>query len=229
MTPGALHPVALAIEGAIIGFLIALPVGPAAILCIRRTIAAGAFAGYATGLGAALGDVVFGAVAVFGLSFVAEFISRYEFWIRAFGGVFLCAMGVSYLRHRPRSVGDPVALDRERRLATYVRYCSSSFFITVFNPITVMAFAAVFAGRGLSDVGSDATEATILIAAVFAGALAWWLLLCMVALVLRRRFSEAGLVWLNRVSGGALLLFGIAAFVSLLPIDWRGLLERLSG
>ena len=56
------NPIALAIEGAAIGFLIAVPVGPAAVLCIRRSITVGAVAGYMTGIGAALGDAVFGAV-----------------------------------------------------------------------------------------------------------------------------------------------------------------------
>ena len=67
--PGfAFNPIMLAIEGAVIGFLIAVPVGPAAALCIRRSITVGAVAGYMTGVGAALGDAVFGAVAAFGLS-----------------------------------------------------------------------------------------------------------------------------------------------------------------
>ena len=36
------NPIALAIEGTIIGFMIAVPVGPAAALCIRRSITVGA-------------------------------------------------------------------------------------------------------------------------------------------------------------------------------------------
>src|SRR5258707_1317413 len=79
--------------GAIIGFLIALPVGPAAALCIRRSITIGAVAGYMTGIGAALGDAVFGAVAAFGLSFVESFVARHEAWLRGIGGAVLVIMG----------------------------------------------------------------------------------------------------------------------------------------
>jgi threonine/homoserine/homoserine lactone efflux protein len=226
---GGHDPILLLIEGAVIGFLIALPVGPAAILCIRRTVAAGLFAGGATGVGAALGDAIYGTIAAFGLTFVSEFIHRHELYIRAGGGLFLCVMGWTTLRHRPRSIGDPVALDREHRLATYLRYGASSFFITTFNPITIMAFGAVFAAQGLSDVGNDTMAALILVGGVGAGALAWWFLLCATALAFRRRFSEAGMVWLNRVSGAALLLFGVAALISLLPVDWQGLADRLRG
>ena len=132
-------PLALAIEGAVIGFLIAVPVGPAAVLCIRRSITVGAVAGYMTGIGAALGDSVFGAVAAFGLSFVEQFVTDHEGWLLALGGIGLCVMGWTTMRHRPRTVGDPVADDSEHRVSTQFQYASSSFFITVFNPLTVMA------------------------------------------------------------------------------------------
>lgn len=223
MPPLDIAPLFLVIEGAVIGFLIALPIGPAGILCIQRTITAGTIAGYVTGIGAAIGDAVFGGVAAFGLSFVAEFISRYESWIRGVGGAILVWLGWSYFRHRPRNIGDPVAADTAHPYVTYARYLSSSFFITIFNPITVMAFGAVFAGRGLSNVGGDATSATALIAGVFAGALAWWGCLCLIAWMARVWFEGGGLVWLNRVSGAALGGFGLLGVISILPLDWKAL------
>jgi threonine/homoserine/homoserine lactone efflux protein len=216
-----LEPLLLFIEGAIIGFLIAVPVGPAAILCVRRTISTSIVAGVVTGIGASLGDTLFGAAAAFGLTFVNDFIVRNEAWIRGIGGAVLCVMGWSYITHRPPSIGDPVAADREHPYLTTARFLSSSFFITVFNPLTVMAFGAVFASRGLSNVGSDLTAALILIAAVFVGAFAWWTSLCGIAWVARVWFTGGGLIWLNRVSGIALAGFGFAAMVSLIPINWR--------
>ena len=139
------NPLMLLIEGSVIGFIIAVPVGPAAALCIRRSITVGAVAGYLTGVGAAAGDAVFGAVAAFGLSFVIEFVARNEAWLRGIGGIVLVVMGASTMRHRTRAVGDPVADDAEHWISTHFHYATSSFFITVFNPLTVMAFAAAFA------------------------------------------------------------------------------------
>ena len=68
------------------------------------------------------------------------------------------------MRHRPRTVGDPVADDREHQVATHFHYASSSFFITVFNPLTVMAFGAAFAGRNLAGVGASLPDAALLVA-----------------------------------------------------------------
>ena len=215
------NPLALAIEGAAIGFLIAVPVGPAAVLCIRRSITVGAMAGYMTGIGAALGDAVFGAVAAFGLSFVQQFVIEREAWLLGIGGLVLIIMGWTTMRHRPRNVGDPVADDREHRFATHFHYASSSFFITVFNPLTVMAFGAAFAGRNLAGVGASLPDATLLVAAVFCGALAWWTIICTAAVALRGRFTGTGLLWLNRGSGAVILGFGLAALISLLPLPWK--------
>jgi len=103
------NPMMLAVEGTVIGFVIAVPVGPAAALCIRRSISIGAVAGYLTGVGAALGDAVFGAVAAFGLSFVEQFVAQNEAWLRGIGGLVLGIMGWTTMRYRPRTIGDPVA------------------------------------------------------------------------------------------------------------------------
>lgn len=220
--PGfAFNPISLAIEGAVIGFLIAVPVGPAAALCIRRSITVGAMAGYMTGIGAALGDAVFGAVAAFGLSFVQNFVVEREAWLLGVGGLVLVVMGWTTMRHRPRTVGDPVADDREHQFATHFHYASSSFFITVFNPLTVMAFGAAFAGRNLAGVGASLPDATLLVAAVFCGALAWWTIICTASVSLRARFTGTGMLWLNRCSGAVILGFGVVALISLLPLPWK--------
>jgi threonine/homoserine/homoserine lactone efflux protein len=221
------NPMMLAIEGTAIGFVIAVPVGPAAALCIRRSISIGAVAGYLTGLGAALGDAVFGAAAAFGLSFVEQFVAQNEAWLRGIGGLVLAVLGWTTMRHRPRTVGDPVADDREHRIATHFHFATSSFFITVFNPLTIMAFGAAFAGRNLAGVGGSLPDATVLVAAVFCGALAWWAVLCTAAVALRQHFTGTGLLWLNRISGAIILAFGVVALVSLLPLPWAEIANAL--
>ena len=174
-----------------------------------------------TGLGAALGDAVFGAVAAFGLSFVESFVARHEAWLRGIGGVVLVIMGWTTMRYRMRTVGDPVSDDSEHRVATYFHFASSSFFITVFNPLTVMAFGAAFAGRNLAGVGGSLPDATVLVAAVFCGALGWWAILCTAAMALRQHFTGKGILWLNRIAGAVILVFGVVALISLLPLPWR--------
>ncbi len=53
----------LFLRGFVIGFSIAASVGPIGILCIRRTLINGWGTGFASGLGSATADAVYGAVA----------------------------------------------------------------------------------------------------------------------------------------------------------------------
>lgn len=206
----------LLIQSAIIGFSIALPVGPVAILCIRRTIASGIIAGYATGLGATLADTVFGAIAIFGISYIAEFLHEHENAVRAVGAAILIGMGVYYVRHRPPNVGDPVAADVQHRFATVLRFFLSSLAITMFNPLTIGAFAAVFAASGVGREVTTNTQAAIAIAGVAIGAAGWWFLLCSASQAMRRFFSHSSLQWLNWISGGILIVLGLFIVASFL-------------
>ena len=61
-------------RGIVLGLMIAAPVGPIGLLCIRRTLQKGLLIGLATGLGAACADTVFGAVAALGVSAILNFM-----------------------------------------------------------------------------------------------------------------------------------------------------------
>jgi hypothetical protein len=37
-----------------------------------------------------------------------------------------------------------------------------------------------------------------------------------------------GIVWLNRIAGAVILLFGVVALISLLPLPWRHWSELLN-
>src|SRR5271170_2342067 len=61
-------PLVFFLKGIVIGAVIAVPVGPVGILCLRRTIFEGRLAGLVSGLGAATADALFGVVAAFAAS-----------------------------------------------------------------------------------------------------------------------------------------------------------------
>ena len=77
------------LRGLLIGFSIAAPVGPIGVLCIRRTLAEGRLTGFLSGLGAASADMLYGAVAAFGLTAVQDLLVGQQVWLRLIGGVFL--------------------------------------------------------------------------------------------------------------------------------------------
>jgi threonine/homoserine/homoserine lactone efflux protein len=198
------------LKGLLVGFVIATPVGPVGVLCIRRTIFHGRLAGFISGLGAASADAVFGIIAGFGLTFVADLLLGYQGWLRLGGAGFLLYTGISAF------VADPLKATQSQRdpeglLADY----ASAFVLTITNPITILAFVAIFAGIGFNGPEANLGRAVILVLGVWLGSLLWWAGLAVGAGMVRLSFDRGHLVWINRGSGGILVLCGVALLGSL--------------
>src|SRR5215211_7323266 len=88
-------------RGVVIGLSVAAPVGPMAILCIKRTLAKGRLTGFVSGLGIATADACYGAIAAFGLTSLSDALVDRADWVRGVGGLFLLYLGFSTLRSRP--------------------------------------------------------------------------------------------------------------------------------
>lgn len=196
-------------RGILIGFSIAAPVGPIGVLCIRRTLANGRAAGLVSGLGAATADALYGCVAGFGLTLISNFLVQQQWWWGLIGGLFLCYLGVKTLLSKPAE--QAASAKGTGLLGTY----ASTFFLTVTNPMTILAFAAIFAGLGLANTSGSYGSAAILVLGVFLGSALWWLLLSGGVSLLRERFTTTGLHWVNRVSGVIILGFGLFALSTL--------------
>lgn len=198
-------------RGVLIGLSIAAPVGPIGVLCIRRTLTDGRLAGLLSGLGAATADAFYGSVAGFGLSFMSRLLLGQQVLIRLVGGLFLLYLGLRTLRAPvAREETGVVASDR---LASYYL---STVGLTLTNPMTILAFAAIFAGLGLAASGeSGLGSAALLVSGVFTGSALWWLLLSGSVGLLRGRLSPRVMVWINRLSGTVIGGFGVVALLSL--------------
>src|SRR2546422_4971776 len=94
-------PVFLLIEGMLIGFVVAVPVGPLGLLCINRALSLGAICGLFSGLGVATADAIAAGIAALGISLVSSFLVDHQTFIRFVGGVFLCYLGFKIYQTRP--------------------------------------------------------------------------------------------------------------------------------
>ena len=199
------------VKGIAIGFVIAAPVGPIGILCARRTLTHGRRAGLASGMGAATADAIYGFIAAFGLTVIADFITGHQFWLRLLGGVILTVLGV-----RAFLAGTVKRCDLPRSARHYAGLYSSTFFLTLTNPMTIFSFAAVFAGFGLAGAKGSLLSSVVLILGVFLGSALWWLFLVALFSLYRKRFHTHELAWVNRVSGTIIGGSGVVALLSLL-------------
>ena len=198
-------------KGVVVGLIIAVPAGPVGVLCIRRTIFNGRFAGFISGIGAATADAIFGIIAGFGLTFVSDLLLDYQQWLRIGGAGFLLLVGIRAFTAEPLAQAKP-----ERDPETLLAFFASTFALTLTNPITILAFLAIFASIGFTGEEATLGGAAILVLGVWLGSLLWWAALALGAGMLRHSFRRNHLVWINRGSGGILMLSGVGLLGSVL-------------
>lgn len=199
----------LPLRGILIGFSIAAPVGPIGLLCIQLTLNRGRLVGLVAGLGAATADAFYGFIAGFGLTLIAQFMLSQQRWLQLVGGLFLCYLGVRTLLTRPPT-SSTLQADSRGVTAVYMQTLA----LTLTNPVTILAFTAIFAGLGLASQSLTVGQAAVFVLCVFAGSALWWLLMSGAVSLLHGRVRPHHLVWINRLSGLLILGFGIAALVS---------------
>ena len=197
----------------VIGFSVAAPIGPVGVLCFRRSIERGWRAGVATGIGAASAETIHAGIAVFGLAAAFGSAAASRPWLDTVSGLLLLAFGlyIALCQSSGRSTERPV-----RKFGRHFGDGLSAFAISVTNPLTPIAFAALFAGIGLvglNGMSDSATRGTTLIG-VFVGAWLWFAALTAAATVLHSRLDPSTIHWINRLSGAAVAAFGVYLLVT---------------
>lgn len=198
----------LLVRGLLLGFSIAAPVGPIGVLVIRHSITNGRGAGLMTGLGAAVADGLYGLVGGLGITAVSTLLVDHALWLRIGGGAFLVRLGIRTI------AGSPESAERGSSGSGPTRTFLTGLVLTLSNPLTMLSFAAMFAGLGVGVAGAGGASVGWLVAGVFAGSALWWLILSTTASLARSRMTPARMRWVNRLSGVMIAAFGVAALVS---------------
>jgi threonine/homoserine/homoserine lactone efflux protein len=194
----------LPLRGLILGFTIAAAVGPITLLVIRRTIEHGHVYGFVSGVGVAAADASYAGIAAFGLTAITSVLLSAHTLLGVVGGAVIAIVGIRTMLSRAPAV----AADAPR--PGLIGGLASIYGLTMTNPLTIVLYAGVFAAIGLA-AGSGFADAAVLTLAVLAGSTLWWVVLTSVVAFARDRLSPLVLTWVNRVSGAALVVFGIAA------------------
>ena len=196
-------------RGLLLGFSIAAVVGPIALLCINRTLHKDFLYGLVTGLGAATADAVYGGIAACGLTVITTFLVSQQIWIHVIGGLFLVYLGSKTVLTRPAERA--ASAQANNFFGAY----ASTLLLTLTNPQTIISFAAIFAGIGLGGGKNSTVSAVLVVCGVFLGSTLWWLLLAGGVSFLRGKFTPRWFLWINRISGSVIALFGLFALLSL--------------
>jgi threonine/homoserine/homoserine lactone efflux protein len=200
------------VQGILIGFVVAVPVGPLGLLCINRALMLGPVTGLFSGLGVATADALAAGIAALGIYFVSDFLSDHQFILRLFGGMFLIYLGLNIYRSKPKQ--QLPASNVNGLVAAY----ATTLFLTFSNPVTILSFIAIYAGWHVESMSGRYVSAAILASGVFVGSALWWLALFVGLTAFRERFNLRILAWVHRVSGVIIAGFGLLVLLSLSPV-----------
>lgn len=193
------------LKGVAVGFSIAAPVGPIGLLCIRRTLDNGRWAGLLTGLGAATADAIYALLAAFGVTFGAS-LTEGSSWSHLTAAIVLLFLGIKMASEKPATrAANPGG-------TTAFLWFISTFLLTLSNPLTIVSFIAVFTAIGPAAGGL--LSSLIMTLGVFLGSVAWWLILSGGVSALPVSNNPKRTIWINRLSGGAIAGFGLWAMLS---------------
>jgi threonine/homoserine/homoserine lactone efflux protein len=197
------------IEGMLIGIVVAVPVGPLGLLCINRALAMGAWCGLLSGLGVATADGLAAGIAALGISFVSEFLTEQQMFLRLAGGLFLCYLGWQIYQTKPAEQ------ERPRKVNGLLNAYATTFFLTFSNPVTILSFIAIYAGWHVPSLHGRYFAAALLALGVFLGSAMWWLGLFISLTAFHGKLSLRALGWIHRISGAIIAGFGIVVLLSL--------------
>lgn len=208
--PGGNMLTSLFFKGSLIGFSIAMPVGPVGMLCIQHSLRQGLLAGLIAGCGAALADAVFGGMAGFGISLLSHIFMRYQLGFQIIGSLVLWYLGIKIFKSHPTKV-ETCEVNFSRS-----RIFFSTFVLTLTNPLTFLSFAAIYASLGITPSEEEILPGIILTLGVLLGAAIWWTILTFGVTKIGKKFQLSSSPLLNRISGG--ILTGCGCLTSLSAI-----------
>lgn len=198
------------IKAILIGLAASIPLGPLGIMCIQRTLSKGRWSGFSVGLGSAVVDTFFSAIALFSVTFISNFLDRNREWVMVVGGVIILLIGLQIAMKNPiRELGHPKnGTPRPAHVQDFLR----GFLMTISNPGALVLLLGLFAFFGLDmNEGYKAYAVSIVLAGIFLGTTSWWFLLSSGISLFRSRFRLRQMLFINRISGAVIAVIGLAS------------------
>lgn len=204
--------------GLLVGVLIAAPVGPVNVLCIQRAIERGFWGGVAAGIGSVMGDGLIALFAGLGVGAVTGAVQTHRAVIQAIGGIALILFGLRLYYATPRIVMTSDSDRAATSLKDFAWDIPQTFFLTITNPGAVLGLFAVFGGVSTFVEVTSTIDVLLLVAAIVAGSLMWWIALSELISRYRHHFDATRLNLVNRVAGLLLAIFGA---VLIAEVIWK--------
>ena len=190
----------------LIGIIASAPMGPVGVLCVQRTLNKGRRYGFVTGIGAAVSDMIYAAIAGFGMSFVMDILSNQQtrMYLQIAGSVLLFAFGLYTWRSDPTK-----KIHRSGNgKGTLWHNGVTAFLVTFSNPLIIFLFLASFAQFAFV-MPNHPFEMLVGFMSIVGGALVWWFGLTWLIDKVRGKFDSNGIKLINQIIGAIVMLCSV--------------------
>lgn len=193
-------------KGMLIGMIASAPMGPVGILCVQRTLNKGRWYGMATGVGAAISDIIYAGIGGFGMSFVMDLINNDQnrFYLQIVGSVMLLCFG--FFTYRSDPTRNMHQSGQQKGSLWYNTW--TAFLVTFSNPLIIFLFLAMYAQFAFV-LPDHPFEMLVGFMSIVGGALLWWWGLTWLVDQIRTKFDRNGIRLINQVIGVAVIIGSI--------------------
>ena len=195
------------LKGFLVGICASAPLGPIAILVIQKSLSKGRKSGFVSGLGATVSDTCYAFIAIFALAFAQRFIDEHQNFILLTGGIVLVLVGISmafsnpYKKRRRRDVSNVSPKDFGQAVA-----------MAFSNPGAIFVMFTLFAFFGLAKDHPHTWKVAPIILSVSAGSVTYWFCMSWLISKFQNVLRMRTIVWISRITGGLIVVIGIALF-----------------
>ncbi|MBD3226538.1 MAG: hypothetical protein GF313_17565 [Caldithrix sp.] len=199
----------LLLQGFIIGFLVAIPIGPFGIIGLKRVFYRGPLSSLYSGGGIATGFGIWVFIILQGFTLISGFILKEEFWLRLIGSIFIFLVGLRALVQTTDFT--KMAVQRRNRVKEFLL----TFVPVLTSPATFITFSVIFTFLGLARLHLDASLSFWIAFSVFSGALILWTMIGITFHFVKNRLHDHHFVWLNKITSLILIILSFSLIIGL--------------
>lgn len=213
-----------------IGLLISAPMGPIGVLCIQRTLSKGRLAGFYTGIGASISDLIYCLLTGLGLSFITEFVETNRNILQVIGSAVLLAYAIFLIKGKKKpkqktssahKLGESVTVSERLKRHANLQDLITGFFLTFSNPLIIFLIIGLFARFNFLLPEYQWHHYVLGYIFIVVGAISWWTVITKFVDTVRSKFSIDTMHKLNIMIGLIILIMSMVGI-------FTGLLDYLT-
>ncbi|OIP05852.1 MAG: hypothetical protein AUJ97_00050 [Bacteroidetes bacterium CG2_30_32_10] len=204
-------------KGILLGFTVAIILGPAFFTLLQTSIYRGFKAGVLLAIGILISDFSLISLCYFGFMQIFDNPEN-QLSIGIVGGIILIVFGVVTFTRKP-SLGDRVnrSVDSKAKKPKIIAYIGKGFLMNTLNPFLLIFWIGVVS-FATSNYGLDHKSLIFFFSGTLGTILLTDVVKCYLAIKVKKFLNLHVITWLNRIVGITLAVFGIVLIVRVLIV-----------